>query len=154
LTLVADEILPEVANRHGLQLVPSRIALAGCSVAGVASIYWLAKRPDRFGTAIGLSSHWEFGGPTLVTELANLLGAAAGRKIWSDSGTLGLDAASVALNDSFGQTLADKGWTPNQDFIASTFWGTGHHETYWARRFEYPVNWWLNSLANTDVAHR
>jgi hypothetical protein len=144
--LIADEIVPAVLTEFGIGHKANRTALAGCSVAGVASIYALAKRPEIFGAAFGFSSHWEFGGKALIDALMKNLGEASERIIWSDAGTEGLDAASQPLNTYFGQQLAKVGWREQFDFETPTFWGTGHNETFWARRFEYPVNLWLDRI--------
>jgi len=144
--LIADEIVPTVLAEFKIEHHAERTALAGCSVAGVASIYALTRRPEIFGAAFGLSSHWEFGGQELIDALVKRLGEASGRIIWSDSGTEGLDAVSQPLNAYFGQQLAHLGWQENVDFETPTFHGAGHHETYWARRFEYPVNLWLKRI--------
>lgn len=145
--LVSHEVLPEVCERFGIEHSPIRTALAGCSVAGVAAIYWLAKRPEVFGAAFALSAHWEFGGKTLIDELTALLGDAKSRKVWSDSGTEGLDAVSCGLNDYFAQQLFTKpGWELKRSLEAPTFWGTGHHETFWSHRVRFPINWWLESI--------
>ena len=148
--LIADEILPTVLSEFGIEHKAHRTALAGCSVAGVASIYALAKRPEIFGAAFGLSSHWEFGGKDLIDALIAQLGQANGRIIWSDSGTEGLDAASQPLNTYFGQQLAKVGWREQFDFETPTFWGAGHNESFWARRFEYPVNLWLERIEQSS----
>lgn len=148
LTLVADQILPAVLSEFKIEHDPRRTAIAGCSVAGVASIYSLAKRPDIFGAALGLSSHWEFGGKSLIEELILMLAPHTTKIVWSDSGTEGLDEKSLPLNDFFGEQLALAGLTAHANFETPTFWGTGHHETFWARRLEYPVNFWLKSLSD------
>ena len=151
LGLVSDHILPEICERFGVEHSPSRTALAGCSVAGVASIYWMAKRPDIFGAAFALSAHWAFGGETRINELTEMLGDAQNRKVWSDSGTEGLDAVSCSLNDYFAQQLLSKtGWQAKRNLEAPTFWGTGHHETFWSHRVRFPINWWLQGL-NSEV---
>ncbi len=152
LNLVAEQILPEICSRYSLEHSASRTAIAGCSVAGVASIYWLAKRPDVFGSAFALSAHWEFGGRKLIDELATLLGPAGGRMIWSDSGTEGLDAASCPLNDYFAERLLKNAdWAAKRNLETPTFWGTGHHETFWSERIKLPVNWWLKSIAQSGM---
>jgi enterochelin esterase-like enzyme len=144
--LVADEILPAVLQEFGIEHDAKRTAIAGCSVAGVASIYAVSKRPEVFSAALGFSSHWEFGGQVLVSELAASLATKPGLKIWSDSGTLGLDEASLPLNNLFGQELKQNGLKEHIDFETPTFWGTGHHETYWSRRVELPINFWLTGM--------
>jgi hypothetical protein len=70
-----------------------------------------------------------------------------GLKIWSDSGTLGLDQASHRLNSLFGRELQNIGLAEHQDFETPTFWGTGHSESFWARRVELPINFWLADTA-------
>ncbi|MCX8530694.1 MAG: alpha/beta hydrolase-fold protein [Rhodoluna sp.] len=140
--IAADQILPAVAERFGLELSATRTAIAGCSVAGIASIYSVAKRPDVFGAAFSFSSHWQFGGEELVEFLANQLPTQLKPLIWADSGTEGLDAGSVRLNERFGELLQEKGW--GEQAISKTFNGTGHSESFWASRLDLPVNWWLS----------
>jgi len=147
LGLVAELILPEVLTEFGVEHHPKRTAIMGCSVAGVASIYSAAKRPEVFGSAMGLSSHWEFGGDVLVRELAGMLRSSPKTRIWSDSGTLGLDEGSLQLNNLFGQELKQLGLIEHQDYETPTFWDTGHSETFWGRRVELPVNFWSANLA-------
>lgn len=147
INLIADEILPALAAKFGVEPHPTRTALAGCSVAGVASIYALAKRPEVFGAALGLSSHWEFGGQILIDSLCQRLEEPRGRLIWSDIGTKDLDVGSLQLNDYLGRQLTAQGWRRDQDFATQVFWGTGHSELHWSRRLEYPVNFWLHHLS-------
>ncbi len=141
-SLVADQILPSVAERFGLTLTPSRTAIAGCSVAGIASIFAVSKRPEVFGAAFSFSSHWQFGGEELANFLADRLPTLHKPLVWADSGTEGLDAASMRLNELFGELLQARGWGDNS--ISKTFNGTGHSESYWAARLDLPVNWWLS----------
>jgi hypothetical protein len=142
--LVCDEVLPAVAKRFGLELDPRRTAIAGCSVAGIAAINTAARHPDVFGTALSFSSHWQFGGEALVQYLAGLVALRKNLCIWADSGTEGLDAGSAELNELFGEALA--GWSLREgiDFTAPIFGGTGHSETFWAKRLPTAVNWWLD----------
>lgn len=147
LDLVAEQIVPAIASSFGIEVSPRRTALVGCSVAGVASIYWMMKRPDVFGATISLSSHWEFGAEPLIDFLVDGLGAPTDRLIWSDSGTEGFDAVSLPLNGYFAERMRASGeWVTGINLETPTFWGADHHETAWARRVEHPINWWLQSL--------
>jgi enterochelin esterase-like enzyme len=149
LSLVADQILPTTLSEFGIEHDASRTAIAGCSVAGVAAIYSVAKRPEVFGTALGFSSHWEFGGKDLIDDLIKMLGTKKGMRIWSDTGSEELDAASLPLHRYFQTKLIESGFTEHEDFETQIFWGTGHHETFWSRRVEYPINFWLKSIAES-----
>ena len=146
ISLVADEILPTILDSLGIEHSPARTALCGCSVAGVSAIYAASKRPDAFGTAFALSAHWEFGQTDLIDELVRRLDPKRQQLIWSDSGTEGLDADSWELNEYFSKQMVTAGFIPRENLETPIFWGTGHHETFWARRFEYPVNWWLSKI--------
>ena len=147
LSLVADQIVPATLSEFGIEHDASRTAIAGCSVAGVAAVYSVAKRPDIFGTALGFSSHWEFGGKDLIDELVTMLSHAKLSRIWSDTGSEALDAASLPFHRYFKEKLLQSGLEEHKDFETPIFWGTGHHETFWSRRVEYPINFWLKSLA-------
>ena len=57
-SLIADAILPFVAEKFELQLDPARTAVMGSSRGGLMSMYAMSKRPDVFGTAICFSTHW------------------------------------------------------------------------------------------------
>lgn len=148
LNLVADQILPATFAEFGIEHQASRTAIGGCSVAGVASIYSVAKRPDVFRTAFGLSSHWEFGGHELINDLVKMIARTKGLRIWSDIGSEALDAASLPLHRYFKEKLVQSGLQEHKDFETPIFWGAGHHETFWSRRVEYPINFWLKSLAD------
>ena len=150
LGLVADQIIPATLSEFGIEHNPKRTAIAGCSVAGVAAIYSVAKRPDVFSAALGYSSHWEFGGKDLINELTIMLSKVNGARIWSDTGTEELDTASLPLNLHFKDQLTKAGLIEHKDFETPIFWGTGHHETFWSRRVELPINFWLRSLGDSN----
>lgn len=149
--LIADEVLPTVLSEFNVNHAASRTAIAGCSVAGVASIYSLTRRPEIFGAGLAYSAHWEFGGSRLIDALTKRIGSPEGRLIWSDIGSLGLDADSVELNTYFGHQLESYGWRNSIDYVTSIFWGTGHSEIFWARRFEYPINFWLQHINASEL---
>jgi enterochelin esterase-like enzyme len=144
LQLIAEQILPAVSKEFGVKLVPERTALVGCSVAGVWSIYAATKRPDVFGAVLSFSSHWQFGGSKLVGALATDWITTGHGLLWSDSGTIELDAGSQKLNDEFG-ALLNASQLEASRFQIRTFAGSGHNETYWSQRLPIPVNWWLES---------
>jgi predicted alpha/beta superfamily hydrolase len=141
--LIVEEILPFLAERHSLKLDSSRTAIAGSSMGGLASIYGLAKYPDVYGTALAYSTHWPFGMQLAVDGLADMLPAAGKNRIWTDCGTIDLDALYPELHESFVQRMRAKGYTDDEHFIGAIYPHTGHGETWWAGRVEHPINWWL-----------
>ena len=142
--LIVEEILPFLAKRHGLELDNNRTAIAGSSMGGLASLYGLAKYPEVYGTALAYSTHWPFGMQLAVDGLAELLPAAGKSRIWTDCGTIELDALYPPLHEKFVALMRAKGYTQDEQFIGAVYPNTGHSETWWAGRVEHPINWWLN----------
>lgn len=142
--LIVEEILPFLAKRHSIKLDRDRTAIAGSSMGGLASLYGLAKYPDTYGTALAYSTHWPFGMKLAVDGLAGMLPPAGKNRIWTDCGTIELDALYPPLHEEFVTLMRAKGYTKDEEFIGAIYPNTGHSETWWAGRVEHPINWWLN----------
>ncbi|PWC38164.1 alpha/beta hydrolase-fold protein [Azospirillum sp. TSO22-1] len=57
--MLADELVPWLASRIGIQPRPDRTVLAGSSYGGLAAVTAALARPDRFGNALSISgSFW------------------------------------------------------------------------------------------------
>lgn len=166
-SLIADAILPFVAERYGLELAADRTAVAGASMGGLMSLYLVAQRPETFGTAIGFSTHWWFGGETMVDELVASLPAPGSHRIWTDRGNIELDAVYEKLHERAVAALEARGYgsggswaklrpgmsgaeleaikTTDLDLVHGIYANTGHHERYWRRRIADALNWWLRA---------
>jgi predicted alpha/beta superfamily hydrolase len=142
--MIVEEILPFLAKRHSLKLDPSRTAIAGSSMGGLASLYGLAKYPEVYGIALAYSTHWPFGMQLAIDGIAEMLPAPGKNRIWSDCGTIELDALYPPLHEKFVERMRAKGYTNDEQFIGAIYPNTGHSETWWAGRVEHPINWWLN----------
>ena len=145
-SLVADAVLPFVAERYGLKLDPERTAIAGASMGGLASLYALAERPDSYGTAICFSTHWPLGGNDLVDELCYALPNPGKHRIWTDSGSIELDAEYRDFHLRAETKLRDRGYGSRfnrDDLVTAILPNSGHSERYWARRLPDALNWWL-----------
>jgi predicted alpha/beta superfamily hydrolase len=146
---LADEVLPEIAGRLGITLDPSRTAIGGASMGGLASIFGLGRRPEVFGAALSFSTHWPFGWQQAVELLVDALPAAGSNRLWFDAGNIELDAAYAPFHFAAIDRLVEHGWRRDHDFEARIYAGTGHQEKYWAARWPDAVNWWLTpSLRN------
>lgn len=142
--LIAEVILPSLAETYSLKLDPSRTAIAGSSMGGLASLYGLAKYPSVYGTALAYSTHWPFGFDLAVDGLADLLPNAGKHRIWTDTGTIELDALYPEYHAKFVNRMKGKGYLDDTVFVGATYPNTGHSEIWWAGRVEHPINWWLN----------
>ena len=154
-SLVATRIVPELAAKYGIALHPDRTAIAGSSMGGLASLYGLAKHPDVYGTALAYSTHWPIGGNALVDAYIDILPSSGSHRIWSDGGTIELDALYLPYQKYFAQRMAAKGYREGVDYIEASYPNTGHSELWWAGRVEHPINWWLDpSEPRTSIEER
>lgn len=167
-SLISDAILPFVAERYGIALHPDRTAAAGSSMGGLMSLYLVAQRPDMFGTAIAFSTHWWFGGELMVDELVASLPEPGNHRVWTDRGSIELDAIYEGLHERAVDALRARGYgagpgargklhpnmsgadlealkTTDLDLMHAVYVNTGHHERYWRRRIADAMNWWLRA---------
>jgi hypothetical protein len=143
--LLALRLVPEIARRYSLKLDPSRTAQLGASLGGLATIYGVMKHPEVFGTALALSTSWPLGGQELIDILVKDLGTPGSVRIYSDCGTIELDASYFHWHFKFVEAMDKAGWVRDVSYRAELWPGTGHNETWWGQRVEHPINWWLNS---------
>jgi pimeloyl-ACP methyl ester carboxylesterase len=142
--LIAHKILPTIAAEFGVELVRERTAIGGSSMGALTSLYALAKHPDVYGTALAYSTHWPIGGNALVDAYIEILPPADNHRIWSDGGTIELDALYLPYQKYFAQRMAGLGYREGVDYIEASYPNTGHSELWWAGRVEHPINWWLD----------
>ena len=104
LAFLTDDLKPLIDRTYRTQPDPAHTAIAGSSMGGLISCYAFLARPDVFGRAACVSTHWPLADPADIgpfsTEVAGLwrqyltvhLGPPAGRRLWLDHGTATLDA--------------------------------------------------------------
>lgn len=130
-------------------------AIAGSSMGGLMSCYAIAARPDVYGQAACVSSHWPAIGPDTVKgfnpdTLAvwtgffdRTLGAPAGRRIWMDHGTATLDAFYAPYQEPIDAQFVKLGWQRGADFESRVYPGAEHEENAWAARLPEIFAWLL-----------
>ena len=144
--LIATKILPTIAAEYGVELARDRTAIGGSSMGSLTSMYAMSKHPEVYGTVLGYSTHWVIGGNKMVDEYIKILPTPGQHRLWSDGGTLGLDADYAPYQAYFREQMAAKGYRLGDDFIETSYPQTGHDELWWAGRVEHPINWWLEGL--------
>ena len=130
-------------------------AIAGSSMGGLMSCYAFLERPDIFGRAACVSSHWPATDPT-APELDNAalaafwrgwfvaqLGEADGRRLWLDHGTATLDAYYAPFQKEVDAGIAQAGWTRGAEWESRVYQGAEHEENAWAARLPEIFRWLL-----------
>lgn len=130
-------------------------AIIGSSMGGLMSCYAFLEKPDVFGRAGCVSSHWPAVDPRVVAGedsgvkqlwdgwLAARLGAPDGRRVWLDHGTATLDAFYAPYQQVVDARFVAAGWQKGRDFESRVYDGAEHEENAWAARLPEIFGWLL-----------
>lgn len=131
-------------------------AIMGSSMGGLVSCYAFLRRPDVYGRAACISSHWPAVDPRAVESadqaalialwdqwFAQGLGPAQGRRLWLDHGTTTLDAYYAPYQQAVDQRIAQLGWRRGVDWQSKVYPGAPHEENAWAARLPEVLGWLL-----------
>ncbi|MFM5886155.1 MAG: alpha/beta hydrolase [Novosphingobium sp.] len=155
LAWIADTLKPWV-DRH-FRTLPGRddTAIAGSSMGGLMSCYAFVARPQVFGRAACVSSHWPAADPTKLGPasaeltaywsgwLAQGIGVPDGRRLWMDHGTATLDAFYAPYQEAIDARIAATGWQRGLDWESKVYPGAEHEENAWAARLPEIFGWLL-----------
>ena len=130
-------------------------AIVGSSMGGLMSCYAFLERPEVFGRAGCVSSHWPAVDPRVVEGesaavkamwdawFAARLGAPDGRRVWLDHGTATLDAYYAPYQQVVDARFAAAGWQKGRDWESKVYQGAEHEENAWAARLPEIFGWLL-----------
>lgn len=130
-------------------------AIVGSSMGGLMSCYAFLEKPEVFGRAGCVSSHWPAVDPrTVAADEAQLkalwdgwfaarLGAPDGRRVWLDHGTATLDAYYAPYQQVVDARFAAAGWEKGRDWESRVYEGAEHEENAWAARLPEIFGWLL-----------
>jgi enterochelin esterase-like enzyme len=131
-------------------------AIMGSSMGGLMSCYAFLERPEIYGRAGCISSHWPAADPRAVGEanpelialwdrwFAERLGNPDGRRLWMDHGTATLDQFYAPYQQAIDARFAAVGWTEGKDFRSEVYDGAEHEENAWAARLPEIFGWLLS----------
>ena len=129
--------------------------IAGASMGGLMSCYAFLRRPDIYGRAACVSSHWPAADPgdpgAFDADLATrwdggfkqYLGKPKGRRLWLDHGTATLDAWYAPYQRVIDARLTASGWQRGHDWQSKVYRGAEHEENAWAARLPEIFGWLL-----------
>lgn len=151
---IAEELKPRIDAEYRTRTGVEDTAIMGSSMGGIMSCYAIAARPDVFGKAGCVSSHWPIALPAeaereqatrIWTEwFATNLGEPKGRRIWMDHGTATLDQYYAPYQRAVDATFRKAGWEEGTDFHTEAYEGAEHDEVAWAQRLPEILTWLLS----------
>ncbi len=128
-------------------------AIVGSSMGGLMSCYAFLEKPQVFGRAGCVSSHWPAVDPRAVDAdqlkalwdgwFAARLGKPEGRRVWLDHGTATLDAFYAPYQQVVDARFAAEGWEKGRDWESKVYEGAEHEENAWAARLPEIFGWLL-----------
>jgi predicted alpha/beta superfamily hydrolase len=162
-TVVSDAYLSWIAGPlkqwvdASFRTLPGRdhTAIVGSSMGGLMTCYAFFDRPEVFGRAACVSSHWPAAIPTQPGEFDPevaahwqawfdaRLGQPNGRRLWMDHGTATLDAFYPPYQKAIDERLAASAWQRGRDWESREYPGAEHEENAWARRLPEIFAWML-----------
>lgn len=140
LAKIFDEYVPAIAPAFE----PRNTAMIGSSMGALATLYALAQFPDRFTTALALSTHWPFGANPLVEKTIQSLPKPGVFKVWMSHGTKGLDSEYAPFQRLADQLMLERGYQ-HHNFVSKVYNRSGHNERSWAKYLDQPMRFWLNT---------
>lgn len=131
---LVEHVLPLVEAEYGVATHARGRTVLGSSMGGLASLYCALARPDVFGAAGCVSTHWVIGGDALVDWFAARLPGPGWLRLWFDRGTTELDAEYGPGQDRMDAALRASSLVEGEDWVSRVYPGTGHNERDWAAR--------------------
>lgn len=140
---LANELKPLIDATYRTWPEREHTFLMGSSMGGLISLYTLTERPELFGGAACLSTHWTIGGELLVDALGAALPPPGQHRLYFDYGTEGLDGAYEPFQLRMNGHLRAAGYREGHDYHALRFDGADHNEAAWRARLHLPLRFLL-----------
>lgn len=153
LAWIGDVLKPWVDRSFRTRPAKINTAIIGSSMGGLMSCYAIAARPEVFGRAACLSSHWPAAIPDAVAGydaqaakvwrdyFSSTLGKPDARRVWMDHGDAALDQFYAPYQKEVDQAFASAGWQEGADFESRFYPGASHDEDAWAARLPEVLEW-------------
>jgi predicted alpha/beta superfamily hydrolase len=136
-----DQIFNTIVPAIFPESTPEKIAVIGSSMGGLATLYAAITHPEKFTTALALSTHWIISDQEFARKMVEALPLS--HKIWMSRGNKGLDAEYPPLQDFVDQLMAKRGF--GSRYMSKSYNRSGHNERSWAKYLNEPLRFWLSA---------
>lgn len=152
LAFLAEELKPAIDARFPTRPEREATFLLGSSMGGLVSLAALCERPETFGGAACLSTHWPAGAGHEADWLRNALPVAGSARLWMDHGDRTLDADYGTLQPAVDAVLLERRWRPGLDWESVVYPGHEHSERSWRERLPDALFWLFATPAREGIA--
>jgi predicted alpha/beta superfamily hydrolase len=136
-----DQIFNTIVPAIFPESTPDKTAVIGASMGGLATLYAAITHPDKFTTALALSTHWIISDQEFARKMIEALPIT--HKVWMSRGNKGLDAEYPPLQDFVDQLMFSRGF--GNRYMTKAYNRSGHNERSWAKYLHEPLRFWLSS---------
>jgi len=136
-----DQIFNTIVPVIFPESTPEKTAVIGSSMGGLATLYAAITHPEKFTTALALSTHWIISDQEFARKMVDALPLS--HKIWMSRGNKGLDAEYPPLQDFVDQLMAKRGF--GSRYMSKSYNRSGHNERSWAKYLNEPLRFWLSA---------
>jgi hypothetical protein len=136
-----DQIFNTIVPAIFPESTPEKTAVIGSSMGGLATLYAAITHPEKFTTALALSTHWIISDQEFARKMVDALPLS--HKIWMSRGNKGLDAEYPPLQDFVDQLMVARGF--GNRYMSKSYNRSGHNERSWAKYLNEPLRFWLSA---------
>lgn len=158
-SFLAETLKPLIDGAYRTLTGPDDTVIMGSSMGGLISLYAMMKRPDLFGAAGCVSTHWPLKvegleAPAALNPWRERLVAAwtgvvraglpdpATHRLYFDRGDETLDQFYAVFQSRIDDAVRAAGWGPDR-FRSLVFPGAEHNEASWNQRLDVPLTFLL-----------
>lgn len=138
---IVENYIPTILAEANLS--PTKKAMIGASMGGLATLYGLSLYPNYYQTALALSCHWTIGAEALVKAQIDMLPKPGKHKIWMSRGTKSLDKKYPPFQNLADELMLANGWQFGETFQSKVYRRSSHNESSWASYLDEVFRFWL-----------
>lgn len=156
LRFLVEELKPFIDAHYRTRTDRAHTFVMGSSMGGLISVYALARRPDVFGGAACLSTHWPYttnyealsvpGNPQ-ITEIAAAVSGWLGdhvpsgidHRVYFDHGTETVDGLYAPFQQRVDALFLAHDYRDGENFETRVYPGAAHNEESWSARLAEPL---------------
>ncbi len=145
LRFLINELKPRIDANY--RTLPDRenTSIMGSSMGGLISLYAITERPEIFGAAGMVSTHFPLANGVLVDYFADKLPNPSTHRLYFDYGTETLDHNYEGFQDRMDDAIKTAGFEAKVNWTTRKFEGHDHSERAWRNRVHIPLQFLLAS---------